>query len=467
MVRTRFAPSPSGYLHIGGARTALFNWLFARHEGGKFILRIEDTDVARSTQASVDAILDSLRWLGLDWDEGPYYQSQRKEIYVDYANRLLSSDHAYRCFCTPEELGERRQQAQKEGKQPKYDGRCRNLKVQPSHKPFVIRFKTPLYGTTTFNDLVKGQIQYNNSELDDFIIMRSDSTVTYNLAVVVDDITMSINHIIRGDDHINNTPRQMLIYQALGENLPSFAHVPLIMGHDKSRMSKRHGATSISAYREMGYLPQAMVNYLVRLGWSFGDQEIFSCEDLIRKFTLKNVGKSAGIFNPEKLLWLNSHYIKTTPSNLLVDSLIPFLKENGHQNIDRDYLSHIIPPFQERSKTLKDMADGLYFYFQDKISYDPKGAKKFLTPRILPILDQITEQFKKPDAYNRQKIEAFFRELSSAESISLAKIAQAVRVSLTGATVSPGIFEIIETMDNDLVIQRLNEARCYIKNLSV
>ena len=466
MIRTRFAPSPSGYLHIGGARTALFNWLFARHEGGKFILRIEDTDVVRSTQASVEAILDSLRWLGLDWDEGPYYQSQRKEIYDDYANRLLRSGHAYRCYCTPEELAQRREQALKEGKQPKYDGHCRNLREQPSGKPFVIRFKTPLSETTTFTDLVKGRIQYNNSELDDFIIMRTDGTATYNLAVVVDDITMNINHIIRGDDHINNTPRQILIYKALSENVPRFAHVPLIMGHDKSRMSKRHGATSISAYRDVGYLPQAMVNYLVRLGWSFGDQEIFSSEDLIREFTLKNVGKSAGIFNPDKLVWLNSHYIKTTPCNLLADYLIPFLEKKGYRNIDRNRLSHRIPLFQKRSKILKDMAQGISFYFDEKISYDPKGAKKFLTPKALPILDQIIAKLKEPDSYNRQEIEVFFRELSSSYNISLTKIAQAVRISLTGSTVSPGIFEIIETMDSDLVLKRLDEARSYINNLS-
>lgn len=467
MVRTRFAPSPTGYLHIGGARTALFNWLFARHEGGKFILRIEDTDVARSTKESVEAILESMRWLGLDWDEGPYYQSQRKDVYTDFVNSLLQADRAYRCFCTQEELEVHRHQALKEGKQPKYDGRCRDLKGMFPDRPFVVRFKTPINETTRFNDLIKGQISYQNADLDDFIIMRSDGTVTYNFAVVVDDLTMGITHIIRGDDHINNTPRQILIYQALNSDLPCFAHVPLIMGQDKSRLSKRHGATSVSAYREMGYLPQALVNYLVRLGWSYGDQEIFSREEIIQKFTLEDVGKSAGIFNPEKLLWLNSHYIKTSSPDSLVDFLFSFLTEKGYQNTDRNHLVQKIPLFQERSKTLKDMAEGMSFYFEDEISYDHKGAKKFLNPEILPILNQINERIENLEALSTQNLEIIFREISESENVPLMKMAQAVRVSLTGSTVSPGIFEVMETLGKNKVLKRLDKVCKYIKSLVI
>ena len=308
-LRVRFAPSPTGYLHIGGARTALFNYLLARKEGGTFILRIEDTDVARSTQESVDAILQAMDWLGLSYDEGPFYQSERFPLYKEKVEELLAQGKAYRCYCTSEELEKRRVNAMAKGLKPKYDGTCRR-RTEPLDLPWVVRFRAPEEGETVFIDKIKGAISFENDELDDVIIQRSDGTPTYNFVVVVDDATMGVNLVIRGDDHINNTPRQILMYQALGYQVPEFAHVPMILGADKARLSKRHGATSVMVYREMGYLPEAMVNYLVRLGWSHGDQEIFSMAELIEKFSLDSVGKSAGVFNPDKLLWLNAHYIK-------------------------------------------------------------------------------------------------------------------------------------------------------------
>jgi glutamyl-tRNA synthetase len=328
-IRLRFAPSPTGYLHVGGARTALFNWLLARKLGGTFILRIEDTDVARSTEESVNAILEGMQWLGLDWDEGPFFQSDLFPVYREYVRKLLDQGNAYRCYCTAEELEAKRELAMAEGRKPKYDGTCRGLAGEIPGKPFAVRFRAPRDGVTAFDDLVKGHISFNNEELDDLIIQRSDGTPIYNFTVVIDDATMRVSTVIRGDDHISNTPRQILLYQALGFPVPRFAHVPMILGSDKARLSKRHGATSVMAYRDMGYLPEAMVNYLVRLGWSHGDDEIFSREELIEKFTVEAIGKSAGVFNPDKLLWLNAHYIKTGDPSRLAELLLPFLRERG------------------------------------------------------------------------------------------------------------------------------------------
>ncbi|HEY2989652.1 MAG TPA: glutamate--tRNA ligase, partial [Candidatus Binatia bacterium] len=316
-IRTRFAPSPTGYLHIGGARTALFNYLFARHHGGQFILRIEDTDRERSTPEAIEAIVEALTWLRLDWDEGPFFQTQRYALYKEKIQELLAAGKAYPCTCAAEVLEAKRQAALKEKRKPMYDGTCRpeegKIPALPQGKPYVIRFRSPQTGTTVVEDLVKGPVVFDNRELDDLIIARSDGSPTYNFCVVVDDIDMRISHIIRGDDHLANTPRQILLYQALGRTPPQFAHVPLILGLDKARLSKRHGATSVTAYRDMGYFPEAVANYLVRLGWSHGDQEIFSRAELIEKFSLDAVGKSAGVFNPEKLLWVNFHYLKIRP----------------------------------------------------------------------------------------------------------------------------------------------------------
>ncbi|MGH7900953.1 MAG: glutamate--tRNA ligase, partial [Thermodesulfobacteriota bacterium] len=328
-VRTRFAPSPTGSLHIGGARTAIFNWLFARHFGGKFILRIEDTDRSRSTEESISEILDSMKWLGLDWDEGPFRQSDRLPTYQDYANKLLGSRKAYRCYCTPEELEARRKEAQSQGRVYRYEGNCRGLKSHPQGVPFALRIITPEVGSIEVEDLVRGNITFDAKEIDDFIIQKTDGFPTYNFAVVIDDVTMNITHVIRGDDHLANTPKQILIYDALGFEIPNIAHVSMILGSDKAKLSKRHGATSVVTYREMGYLPEALVNYLTRLGWSYGDQEIFTKDELVEKFTLENVGKSPAVFNPEKLIWLNGWYIRNKPSDEIAKLVIPFLEKKG------------------------------------------------------------------------------------------------------------------------------------------
>ncbi|MEJ2700638.1 MAG: glutamate--tRNA ligase, partial [Desulfuromonadales bacterium] len=372
-MRVRFAPSPTGYLHIGGARTALFNYLLARREKGTFVLRIEDTDVARSTQESVDAILQAMDWLGLSYDEGPYYQSERFDLYREKVDQLLSEGKAYRCYCTPEELEAKREQALKKGQKPKYDGTCRHRSDQLKDKPFAVRFRSPQEGETSFHDRIKGPITFQNEELDDLIIQRSDGTPTYNFVVVVDDATMGMTLVVRGDDHINNTPRQIQMYQALGYPVPEFAHVPMILGADKTRLSKRHGATSVMAYRELGYLPEAMVNYLVRLGWSHGDQEIFSMEELIEKFSLENVGRSAGVFNPDKLLWLNAHYIKTGDPERLGDLLREYLAALGVDPEGGPALPAAVKTLQERSRTMVEMAQGAAFYFKKELEYDPEA----------------------------------------------------------------------------------------------
>jgi glutamyl-tRNA synthetase len=329
-VRTRFAPSPSGFLHIGGARTALFNYLFARHSGGVFVLRVEDTDQQRSTAASMDAILESLRWLGLDWDEGPFFQSQRGDLYRAHAERLLAEGNAYRCYCSPQDLAQQRQAAQAAGRKPMYDRRCRERSAPPAAAaPYTIRFKAPLVGETVVADAIRGKVVFQNAEMDDLIIVRSDGSPVYNFSVVVDDATMSITHNIRGEDHLPNTPKQVLIYEALGYTPPIFAHVPLVLGLDRARLSKRHGATSVLSYRDDGYLPQALNNYLVRLGWSHGDQEIFSHAELIEVFSLDALGSSAGVFNPEKLEWVNAQHLKRTPPDELARRIKPFIAARG------------------------------------------------------------------------------------------------------------------------------------------
>ncbi len=464
-VRTRFAPSPTGYLHIGGARTALFNWLFAKHHKGAFVLRIEDTDVARSTTESIQAILDGMEWLGLNWDEGPIFQSQRFDLYRKYAYELLEKGLIYRCYCTPAELEARREAALKEGRPPKYDGRCAGIKA-PLDKPFALRFMV-LPGTTSFNDVIKGPISFDNASIEDLIILRSDGTPTYNFCVVVDDATMDITHVIRGDDHINNTPKQILLYKALGHELPVFAHLPMILGSDKTRLSKRHGATSVMAYKEMGYLPHALVNYLARLGWSSGDQEIFSIEELIEKFSLENVGKSSGVFNPEKLLWLNQHYIKETPPEELGRLVLPFFKELGLDAGGGERLQKIIATLRERAKTLKELAEGAAFYFKEKAEYDPKAAQKFLTPDNIELFNTLLERLGGLTEFTDKSVEVAFNSILDEKGLKLGKLAQPVRVALTGGTVSPGIFEMIDAMGKDMTVRRLRDAVAYMKAAAV
>jgi glutamyl-tRNA synthetase len=464
-VRTRFPPSPTGFLHIGGARTALFNWLFTRHHKGEFVLRIEDTDVARSTEKAVKAILDSMRWLGLDWDEGPYFQSQRLAIYQDHVEKLLSEGKAYRCYCTPEELEEKRKRALQERKKPKYDGKCRNLSPPYPDGPHAVRFKCPQEGQTVVEDLVKGRIVFENAELDDLIIQRSDGMPTYNFAVVVDDGTMGITHVIRGDDHVNNTPRQILLFRALGYPLPSFAHVPMILGPDRARLSKRHGAESVMAYREMGYLPEGLLNYLVRLGWSHGDQEIFSVGELIEKFSLENVGKSAGIFNPEKLRSINGDHIKMSEPSKLGPLLIPFMRAKGYEVEMGERLNKIISSLKERSKTLVEMADQAEFFFKEEIQYERAAADKFLRPEVIDIFQEATEGFKRMGAISEAEVESLFRGIARGRGMKLVNVAQPVRVALTGRTVSPGLFEVIDIVGKRQTIRRLEKAIAFIRAL--
>jgi glutamyl-tRNA synthetase len=464
-VRTRFPPSPTGFLHIGGARTALFNWLFTKHHRGEFILRIEDTDVARSTEQAVKAILDSMRWLGLDWDEGPYFQSQRLAIHQDHVDKLLSEGKAYRCYCTPEELEEKRKRALQERKKPKYDGKCRDLSPPYPGGSYAVRFKCPQEGQTVVEDLVKGRIVFENKELDDLIIQRSDGMPTYNFAVVVDDGSMGITHVIRGDDHVNNTPRQILLFRALGYPLPSFAHVPMILGPDRTRLSKRHGAESVMAYREMGYLPEGLLNYLVRLGWSYGDQEIFSVEELIEKFSLENVGKSAGIFNPEKLRSINGDHIKMREPSKLGPLLIPFMRAKGFEVQMGERLDKIISSLKERSKTLVEMADQAEFFFREEIQYERAAADKFLRPEVIGIFQEAIEGFKRMGAISEAKVESLFRGIARGRGIKLVNVAQPVRVALTGRTVSPGLFEVIDIVGKRQTVERLEKAIAFIRAL--
>lgn len=463
IVITRFAPSPTGYLHIGGARTALFNYLFARHHHGKFLLRIEDTDRERSTEESTKGIFEGLKWLGIEWDEEPYYQSRRLAIYNEYLDILIKNKKVYPCFCTEEELEERRKSALAQGKKPKYDGHCRNLKTL-FDKPFVMRFKMPQTGTIKVSDLIKGEIFFDNSELDDFILMRSDGCPTYNFAVVVDDICMGITHIIRGDDHLNNTPRQIHLYEALGYKPPKFAHVPLILGKDKSRLSKRHGATSVLAYRDMGYLPQAMVNFLVRIGWSYGNQEIFSIKELIEKFSLENVGRSAGVFNENKLIWLNSFYIRNSDNTTLLKLLIPFLEKKGFFVKEITQLERIISILKERSKTLVEMADAAEIFFREPVNYDQKAIERFWSKETSHILNYLIDQIRLMESFDSNSIESLFFRIQREKNIKLILIAQSVRLALTGKTVSPGIFEVMEILGKDEVIKRLKNAVFYIEN---
>jgi glutamyl-tRNA synthetase len=465
-VRVRFPPSPTGHLHIGGVRTALFNWLYARHHGGVFVLRIEDTDRTRSTEESIEAILEGLQWVGLDWDEGPYRQTERLAVYQAHAYRLLEASQAYYCYCSPQELQERREAALRRGENPRYDRRCRDMPQPPAGGTPAIRLKAPLQGQTRFVDLIHGELTFDNSELDDLIILRSDSTPTYNFAVVVDDVTMQITHVIRGDDHIPNTPRQILIYHALDYPLPQFGHVSMILGSDKGRLSKRHGATSVLAYREMGYLPEALLNYLARLGWAHGDQEIFSKEELIAQFSLAELNKAAAIFNPEKLLWLNAHYLRTLPPERLIHELLPHLMREGvvksPDEIDRAYLARAIDSVRERSKTLVEMVQWLRFYFVEPIVYDHKAAAKFLTAETAPWVAKLIQALERLPAFDAAAIEQVFQQLLAESGLKLGDIAQPARVALTGGTVSPGIYEVMAILGRERVLGRLRQAIAWI-----
>ncbi len=466
-VRVRFAPSPTGALHLGGVRTALFNWLFARHYNGKFILRIEDTDQTRSTDESIKVILDGMKWLGLDWDEGPFRQTERMEIYRAHVDKLLKEGKAYHCYCTPEELDARRKEAMAAGRPPKYDRKCRTLKAPVEGRTPAVRFLSSDEGQTIVRDLIRGAVTFENQQLDDLIIQRSDGLPTYNFAVVVDDVTMNITHVIRGDDHLNNTPRQIQLYSALGYEPPKFAHLPMILGPDKTKLSKRHGATAITEYIDLGYLPEALVNYLARLGWSSGDQEIFSPKELIEKFTLENVGKAPSVFNQEKCVWLNHHYIQQADPGRLAELVLELLKKDGvvkqGAEPDLEWFKKLVKILIERSHTLVEMKTAALPFLADEIQLDEKAKAKHLTPDVALLLIELAGKLKSTEPFTHTEIEKVFNGLVAEKGIKLGKIAQPVRVALTGGTVSPGIYDVIEVMGKDKTIKRVEAAAAGIK----
>lgn len=461
-VRVRFAPSPTGALHIGGVRTALFNWLFARRHKGTFILRIEDTDRSRSTEESIRIIIEGLKWLGLDWDEGPYRQTERMDIYRGHVERLLKQGMAYRCYCTPEELDARRKEALAAGRPPKYDRKCLSRRNHALDRPHAVRFLSSDEGQTVVRDLIRGPVIFDNKQLDDLIILRSDGLPTYNFAVVVDDVTMKITHVIRGDDHLNNTPRQIQLYRALAYEPPEFAHLPMILGPDKTKLSKRHGATAVTEYEDMGYLPEALVNYLARLGWSAGDQEIFSREELIEKFSLENVGKAAAVFNPEKLLWLNHHYIQQAAPARLAEMLLKLLMKEGIASGDNppdwQWIERVVRILTERSHTLVEMKNSAMPFILDEIIIDEKARAKHLTPEAGRLLGMLIERLRRLEQFTVDQIEKVFATIVSESGKKLGQIAQPARVALTGGTVSPGIYEVIEVMGKEKTLRRLESA---------
>ncbi len=455
-IRTRFAPSPTGDLHIGGARTALFAWLFARRHQGTFILRIEDTDRERSTQESAAVIIEAMRWLNLDYDEGPFYQTHRFERYQEVLQQLLDSDKAYRCYCSKERLEKLREQQMQAGQKPRYDGHCRDLHLNSS-EPFVIRFKNPAVGIVTFNDIVRGPIATNNNELDDLILARSDGVPTYNFVVVVDDWDMKITHVIRGDDHINNTPRQINILQALDAKIPEYGHVPTILGTDGKRLSKRHGASGVLEYREAGFLPEALMNYLVRLGWSYKDQEIFSREEMIQYFDVNSLQRAPAALNPEKLLWLNQHYLKTMDKTITARILAHELQKRG---IDFQYgpeLTEIVAMFAERSKTIVEMAENCRYFFQE-VQYNAQALEKHITPEILPVLAEIQEQLRLLPHWEKDVIHQVIKDTAQKNSLNLGKVAQPLRVAVTGDTVSPPIDITLYHLNRERVLKRISQS---------
>lgn len=464
-IRTRFAPSPTGYLHIGGARTALFCWLFARRYGGTFVLRIEDTDQERSTPESIQAIMDGMEWLGLDYDEGPFYQMQRMDRYREVIDQLLESGHAYRCYCSKERLDQMRAEQQANKQKPRYDGHCRDSHDHDASLPHVIRFKNPIDGDVVFDDLVRGVITISNRELDDLIIARTDGTPTYNLTVVVDDWDMQITHVIRGDDHINNTPRQINILKALGAELPLYAHVPMILGGDGKRLSKRHGAVSVMQYREDGYLPDALLNYLLRLGWSHGDQEVFSRDEMIELFNLDSVNRSPAAFNEDKLQWLNQHYMKIDDPSSLVKPFSYQLDLLGIDYKSGPNLEAVIAAQAERCKTLTEMAEKSRYFFEEFAEYDEKAATKNLKPAIKGALQEVLQAYSDLSDWEQEKVHQVIIDTAEKHDLKLGKLAQPLRVAATGGGVSPPLDVTLALIGREAVLKRLQRAVEFINLL--
>jgi glutamyl-tRNA synthetase len=461
-VVTRFAPSPTGLLHIGGVRTALFSWLYARHHCGKFILRIEDTDRERSTDEAVQVILDGMRWLGLDADEGPFYQTQRYDRYRAVLAQMLERGQAYRCYCTRAELDAQREQQLARREKPRYDGRCRECTEPRAGVDPAIRFKNPLDGQVVVEDLVHGRVVFDNAELDDLVIARSDGNPTYNFCVIVDDMDMGITHVIRGDDHLNNTPRQMNMLAALGATPPIYAHVPMILGPDGAKLSKRHGAVSVLQYEQDGYLPDALLNYLVRLGWSHGDQEVFSREQMIAAFDIKDVNKAASAFNPEKLLWLNQQHLMRAPLQVLVPALRTQLAAFGVTVSDETLLEGVVEAQRERSRTLKDMAQQSLFFFREFEAFDEKAARKHLTAEAAPLLQALAAGLEALADWNASAIHAVIDSVAQRYLLGLGKVAQPLRVAVTGGAVSPPIDVTVALLGRATVSERIRRALRYI-----
>lgn len=473
-VRVRFAPSPTGYLHVGGARTALFNWLFARHTGGTFILRIEDTDFERSSEVMVEGIVQGMRWLGLDWDEGPFYQSSRLDLYTATAAKLLASGHAYRCFCTKEELEARRTAAAAAGRPPMYDQRCRRLSPEEVQRrvdfqeAFALRFAVPSGGATSFDDAVCGTVSFSNAELEDFVLLRSDGIPTYHLSVVADDIDMRLTHIIRGADHISNTPKQVLQYQALGVALPVFAHVPLILGPDKTRLSKRHGATSVISYKDMGIVPEAFRNFLALLGWTPGavrdangkDREIFGSDELVQIFSLEGISKSNAVFDNDKLAWFNTEYIRAYPS----DKLLPLIEEEWAKigfspQQPHDELLSLIDLLKPRARNLKDFSGAFLAYFRDEFEFDPAAVAKFFNDaRIRGLLVELGAHYEAADEFTEASAEQVLRDYAESKGLRAGMLINASRVALTGQAVAPSLFAVMMALGRCRVVQRLKAA---------
>ena len=460
---TRFAPSPTGYLHIGGARTALFSWLYARRHGGDFILRIEDTDRERSTEESVNAILEGMNWLGLEYDQGPFYQTHRFDRYKEVIQKLLDQGDAYYCYCTREELDEMREGQRSRKEKPRYTGLCRSRTEPREGVDPVIRFKNPMDGAVVVDDLVRGKVVFQNSELDDLIIARSDGTPTYNLTVVVDDLDMGLTHVIRGDDHLNNTPRQINILRALGAELPKYAHLPMILGSDGGRLSKRHGAVGVMQYRDEGYLPEALLNYLVRLGWSHGDQEIFSMDEMVSLFEVESVNHSASTFNPEKLLWLNQHYIKSSSPEHIAHHLSWHMGERGIDPTQGPDLTRVVEAQQERAKTLVEMADNSVFFYLDFETFDEKAAKKNLKVAAQPPLEKIRSALAELEIWDAEPIHQIVKQTAEILDLKLGKVAQPLRVAVTGAAISPPIDITLELIGRERVLKRIELALSYIQ----
>ncbi len=454
--RTRFAPSPTGYLHVGGVRTALFDWLLARKHKGVFILRIEDTDLERSTPEAVQAIIDGMQWLGLNNDEGPYYQTKRFDRYYAVAEQLLSEGKAYRCWCSKERLEKLRADQLATKQKPRYDGHCRELKNSDATQPHVIRFLNPQQGEVVFDDAVHGRTIFQNSELDDLIIVRTDGSPTYNFTVVVDDYDMRITHVIRGDDHLNNTPRQINILQALGAALPQYAHLPMILGEDGKKLSKRHGAVSVLQFREEGYLPQALLNYLVRLGWSHGDQEVFSINEMIELFDINAVNKSAAAFNTSKLIWLNHHYIKNSDPQEIAKELAWHMQKLNINYQQGPALEQIILIQRERAKTILEMAEKSRFFYED-VNLTDELKKQTLSSEIIPVLKLLHNSLLELADWTDEAIHNVLNDVAITQELSLGKLAQPVRIVLTGGTVSPPLNNTIRVLGKQLTLQRLSK----------